>query len=356
MRIEKLPRTKGKCYLFADRINRFYFSGTDIAEGYLLVFDTAVYFTDLRYFSAAKEKLGGTGITSRVLISTEDVADEIKSRETDTVYIDYSRTTLTEYEEYKKLFGGVKIADCSALVFSLMAVKDDAEIANVKAACSIAEKAVADAMRYAYTGITESELKKYLETRIEELGGEGAAFDTIVAFGKNAAVPHHETGDTRLKPDEEILIDTGAKVNGYLSDITRTAFFGTPDGEFLRAYGAVLSANEKAEREIVGGIGCMAADKIARDALDAAGYGRFFTHSLGHGVGLNIHEKPYLSPKSGETLAENAVFTVEPGVYLDGKFGIRIEDTCVIVKGKVKRLFSDDKSLMILKPKKKKTK
>ena len=352
MRLEKLPRNKSKCFLFKDRLNRFYFSGTDIAEGFLLIAEKSVYFTDLRYYSAAKTKIAGAGLVPRVFNGISDVAKELKAQNIKAVYIDYTRTTLSEYEEYKKVFGGAKICDCSATLASLRFIKDDAEILSVKAACEIAEKAVGDAMRHAYEGITERELKKYLETRMEELGSEGAAFDTIVAFGKNAAVPHHETGETRLKKNHVILIDTGCKINGYCSDITRTAFFGTPDTEFLKAYDAVFCANLKAEEKIREGMSGKDADKIARDLLTGRGYGEYFTHSLGHGVGLEIHENPRLSPKSDDVLKSGTVFTVEPGVYIEGKFGIRIEDTCVMENGRAVRLFKDDKKPLIIKAEK----
>ena len=205
-----------------------------------------------------------------------------------------------------------------------------------------------EAFSHLYEGMTERELKKFVEDRMSALGGEGAAFDTIVAFGKNAAVPHHETGDAQLIANQAVLIDTGAKVNGYCSDITRTAFFGEPDDEFLKAYNAVLDANVKAEEEIYVGLSGKAADKIVRDVLTARGYGEYFTHSLGHGVGLEIHESPYLSPKSDEILDNGTVFTVEPGVYIDGRFGIRIEDTCIMENGRAKRLFTDDKKPRII--------
>ena len=154
-----------------------------------------------------------------------------------------------------------------------------------------------------------------------------------------------------LQPDQPILIDTGCLCGGYCSDITRTAFFGTPDKEFTDAYDAVLSANIIAEEKIYADISGRAADKFARDLLTERGYGEYFTHSLGHGVGLEIHEFPHLSPAKDEILAENSVFTVEPGIYIDGKFGIRIEDTCVMRGGKAVRLFSDDKSLTVIDPK-----
>lgn len=354
MRNGKLDCKSGQGYLIGDRINRRYLSGIDAAEGFLLYSARPVYFADLRYFSAVKEKLRGTGVKPAVYNGTDSVKAEISSQEIKELYIDFTRVTLSEYEEYKKAFGGVEIRDCSAALSALRSVKNAAETANIRKACEIAETAVKDAFSYAYEGITETELRKYLEERMEALGGEGAAFDTIVAFGKNSAVPHHETGDDRLEADSAILIDTGCRVNGYCSDITRTAFFGEPDGEFLRAYKAVYSANIAAEREIHAGISAKDADAVARDILGAAGYRGYFTHSLGHGVGLEIHESPRLSPKSDEMLEENAVFTVEPGIYIDGMFGIRIEDTCVMSGGKAVRLFKDGKELTVLPVKKRK--
>ena len=144
-------------------------------------------------------------------------------------------------------------------------------------------------------------------------------------------------------------MDTGALFNGYCSDLTRMAFFGTPDEEFKNAYDAVLTANLTAFDKIVGGMSGKDADAIAREVLKQRGYGDYFTHSLGHGVGLEIHERPNVSPRSRDNLEENAVFTVEPGVYLNGKFGIRIEDTATIKNGKAERLFTDSKELFVIK-------
>lgn len=340
----------GNCYLFKDEVNRRYLSGVDIAEGYFLYSENPVYFTDLRYFSAAKVKLEKAGITAKVLHGFPDITAEIKAQGITAVKIDFTRTTVSEYFTYKKLFS--EIDDCSKELSALRAVKSAAEIENIKRACEISEKAVEKTFALARAGITERELLKILEDITFSLGAEGMAFDTIVAFGENAAVPHHETGDAKLAKNQVVLIDTGCTINGCCSDITRTAFFGMPDREFLRAYNAVLLAGVKAEREIYAGISGKDADKIARDELISSGYGEYFTHSLGHGVGLEIHENPYLSPKSNDILTDGAVFTVEPGVYIEGKFGIRIEDTCVMENGRAKRLFNDDKKPLVIKAEK----
>lgn len=346
--MKNLPVLQGQCYYFEDRLNRRYCSGVDIAEGYFIYSDSPAYLTDLRYFSAAKVKLKKVGITALKYKSTDDIKREILKRDIKTVFIDFSKITLTRYEELKSVFKGIEIKDCAETILSLRQVKTEDEIKSIEKACKISEKAVKETFAYVREGITEKELLKILEDITFSLGGESMAFDSIVAFGVNSAVPHHETGKTKLKCGDAVLIDTGCKVNGYSSDITRTAFFGKPDKEFLSVYNSVLAANVKAESEIYAGISGSAADKIARDELFVRGYGKYFTHSLGHGVGLEIHENPRLSPSSNDILAKNSVFTVEPGVYLDGKFGVRIEDTCVMTPAGAKRLFKDSKKLRIL--------
>jgi Xaa-Pro aminopeptidase len=196
-------------------------------------------------------------------------------------------------------------------------------------------------------GVTELELKEKLLTFYGELGAQGESFDTIVAFGKNSAVPHHQTGVTVLERGMPILIDTGCLVDGYASDFTRTVYFGKPTKEFISAYNAVKQANEYAIENIKDGTYTDQADGYARAVLKKYGLEEYFTHSLGHGLGLEIHEYPTLSIKRKDRLENKMLFTIEPGVYFDGKFGIRIEDT-VLLDGKAERLYTDKKDLIIL--------
>ena len=332
--------------LITDRLTRKYLMGVDIAEGYLITGKDTAYFTDARYFYAAKEKLDGTGILALLYTGQQDISSYIKKSGATALYIDYTRTTVKEYENYKKI--GLDIKDCSNTLELLRSVKSQSEITHIKKACEIIESALYFVLKTIKVGDTELEIKERIETEMIKLGAESASFDTIVAFGKNSAVPHHETGKTPLKPNTVILIDTGAVYKGYCSDITRTLFFGTPTDKFISCYNAVLLANESAEREITAGMKTDQADKIARDVLGKSGLDKYFTHSLGHGVGLEIHEYPTLSPKKSPILENGTVFTVEPGVYFDGEFGIRIEDTVLLTDGKVQRLFSDDKQLIKL--------
>ena len=186
---------------------------------------------------------------------------------------------------------------------------------------------------------------------MRKLGAQGLAFDTIVAFGAHAAVPHHETGNTKLKFGDEILIDFGCRVNGYCSDITRTFLFGDDKKHeaFKKAYDAVLTAHELVKEQLISGMTGEQGDAIARNYLETQGYGKLFTHSLGHGIGLNVHEFPSVRPKGVDILQDGMVFSDEPGVYVKGEYGILIEDTITLKDGKVKSFMSKtDRNLLIL--------
>ena len=344
--MKNIPIEKDCAFLITDRLTRKYLSGVDIADGFLILGKRMVAFTDARYFYAAKQTFQKVGIDCYLYKGVESLGEYLKEIGAKTLLLDYDKTTLKEYGVYKNF--GLNIADGSALIEKARSVKDERELDCIKRACMIAQKAYHEALKFVKKGISEIQLRDKIEALILSYGADEVAFDTIVAFGENAAVPHHETGETVLTDNQVILVDMGCKVNGYCSDLTRTAFFGNPDVKFLSAYSAVLNANELAEENIFSTLSAKAADGIARDFLSENGYGEYFTHSLGHGVGLEIHEYPTLSPRSNAVLTENMVFTVEPGVYFDGEFGIRIEDTVLIKNGKVERLFTDDKRLLIL--------
>lgn len=345
--MKKFPIEKQCVYLLTDRLTRKYVCDADVAEGYLLISEQeACLFTDARYFQAARLTMANVGVNCRLFNSLEDIKSYLEQFVGCTLFIDYSKTTVKEYNLYKTL--GLVLDDCETLVAQMKAVKNQDELSCIKRACVIAQNAYHTAIKTVYEGMTETELKDRIESLMVQYGAEGASFETIVAFGANGAVPHHVTGNSKLKRGQPILIDMGANVNGYFSDLTRTAFFGKPSDKFLACYEAVKTANQLAQSKIVSGMKTDQADAIARSYLSDKGLGEYFTHSLGHGVGTEIHEFPTLSPRKSDELKENMVFTIEPGVYLDGEFGIRIEDTVVIKNGKVERLFSDDKELIIL--------
>ena len=333
--------------LITDEKQRMYFLGFHSSAGYVLITREKTYFVvDNRYLKAAEKALKPKGIEVVLGADYSFLTRLAEEKGYKTVAIDYGVVTLAGFEALKAL--GFAYTDASAEIRDLMSVKTEEEIKYIKKACDIAEKAWLDTLPFIKEGVTERQVANELEYNFKKRGASGTSFDTIVAFGKNAAVPHHETGDTKLKYGECVLMDFGCLYKGYCSDMTRTMFYGEPTEPFKKAYLAVLTAHMKAAEGIKEGMTGKEADGIARDVLSSLGYGKYFTHSLGHGIGVNIHEYPYLSPKGETALKNNMVFSNEPGVYLDGKFGIRIEDSCHLENGKYKTFMKDDKSLIIL--------
>lgn len=335
------------CYILTDRFSRRYFSGADIAEGVVMLSaDSIIYFTDARYFSAAKPRLEKNGVKAVLFKDLSDIGAEIERRGITEIFADFDTATVREFEEYKTL--APVVSDGSDALKKICSVKTEYELENIRRACAITQKAFYKVLESVKVGVTENEIKSALLALYREYGAENESFDTIVAFGANSAVPHHETGNSVLKSGMAVLIDTGCVFNGYRSDFTRTFYFGKPVRKFTDSYDAVLRANELAISRITDGMRTDVADGIARKELEKRGLGKYFTHSLGHGLGLQIHEYPTLSPKRSDILENGSVFTIEPGVYFDGEFGIRIEDTVVLSHGKIERLYTDKKDLIIL--------
>ena len=337
---------KDNIYLITDEKQRTYLTGFRATDGFVVVKGGEKYlFLDPRYSHAAKKSVDKK-IATVVEGSRKEVFDFIKESGKKELFVDFNKTTLAEADAYSSL--GVTLKNCSEELAANMIVKSEAELGKIKKACKIAEQSLKEIQPLIKEGVTESELAAALETRFRIHGATGPSFETIVAFGENAAVPHHETGNTKLKKNECVLIDFGCVYEGYCSDMTRTFFYGKPDEEFLKAYKAVETAHVTAEKTIYAGITCVEADKIARDILTEKGYGKYFTHSLGHGIGVNIHEAPALSPKGKGTLENGMVFSIEPGVYINGKFGIRIENTVTLKDGVVSPMMKTGKKLVVI--------
>ena len=335
--------------LITDEKQRLYYLGFHSTDGYVILEkdNKKTFVVDNRYFHAAERILTKKGIKTVVGSDYTYLEELIAEKNIKKLGIDFTKVTVAAFETLKKL--GAELIDISKAIEYEMSVKTPLELSNIAKACKIAEKAFFDVLPLLKVGITEREVGNELEYNFKKYGASGTSFDTIIAFGKNAAIPHHETDDTRLKDNECVLMDFGCLYNGFCSDMTRTVFFGEPDNKFKDAYLAVLNAHMNAFYNIKAGMKGKQADAIARNILANYGLSKYFTHSLGHGIGVNIHEYPYLSPK-GEMILENGmVFSIEPGVYLNDKFGIRIEDSCYLENGGVKTFMKDKKALITVK-------
>ncbi len=232
------------------------------------------------------------------------------------------------------------------LLAPLRARKSPAEVEALARAAAQADRAMQAAIDACRPGVTEAEVAWIAEEAFRKDGAEQVPF-TLIASGPNGAHPHHHSGPRRLQAGEAVVLDMGASLDGYLSDITRMVFLGEPPAEFLKAYDAVLAANERGRAAVKPGATAHEIDHAARSTLAAAGYGDYFIHRTGHGVGLEIHEPPYIMAGNDQLLAEGMVFSVEPGVYLPGKFGIRIEDIVTVTASGVHTLTGFDHTLVV---------
>lgn len=246
----------------------------------------------------------------------------------------------------EKNVAGGKFTSADALIAPLRERKSADEIEILAQAAKQADLAMQAAVNACRPGATEAEVAAAVEVAFRESGAEVVDF-TIVGAGVNGAFPHHHSSGTRLKSGDAIVIDIGATHRGYKSDITRMVHLGKPTQEFTKAYDAVLQANQRAMAAVRPGVKAEEIDRLGRNVLETAGLGQYFTHRLGHGLGLDGHETPWIMHGNGTVLQEGMVFSIEPGVYLQGKYGIRIEDIVVVTSNGVRNLTGFDHALVI---------
>ena len=312
---------------------RAYLTGFYSTDGYVILDGTGcTLIVDSRYIEAAQKTLENSPI--RVIEGSYSKAVELL-RCYQNVGVAYPFTNATCYLALQK--EGFHLSDCMPALKSAMLYKSEEELSLIQRACEIAEDGLLSLLPEIKEGMKETDVAGLLEYKMRLLGASGTSFDTIVAFGENGSVPHHETGDRKLKFGDAVLIDFGCKYKGYCSDCTRTFLFGDDKKheEFKEIYSHVLTAHELVKEKLVAGMTGKEGDAIARDYLNSKGLAQYFTHSLGHGIGMQIHEYPTLSPRGEEKIENGMVFSDEPGVYLAGKLGIRIEDSVTMQNGKV---------------------
>ena len=321
--------------------NRYYLSGFSGSAGYLLITEqNALLATDFRYVEQAKgqspdyEVVRVTGELTGWLpeMLTGFKLKRLGFEAEHTVFATYQKLT-DIIEEMEFQFGLVPVA---GLIESLRVVKEPEEIELITRAAGVADAAMARVEDVIRAGMTEQAVAWEIESFLRQNGSDHLPFDVIVASGPNAALPHAIPSSRVINAGEPVVIDIGARVGGYTSDLSRTVCLGTPDDSFSRAYQAVLKAQARALELIRAEMTGSEADGLARVVLEEAGYGDAFGHSLGHGVGLVTHECPHLGPESVDRLSDGMVFTVEPGIYLAGWGGVRIEDIVVMENGKAR--------------------
>lgn len=317
--------------------------------GWILVGrDDAVLVTTFLYYGAAVDDADGVSVVRAEQRIHETIAGEIATRGLRRVGFDPTWFTVQMHSDLAAaLDGAAELAPVGPIVEPLRAVKDDAEVEQILVAVRLADQAMEALFGELRPGMTEVEAAWFLESYMRQRGAEGMAFEPGVAAGPNSAVPHHKPSDRPIQTGEPIWIDIGARVDGYCSDITRSVALGRADDEYRRVWQAVLDAQRKALDFIRPGRSSRECDLVARDYLGSVGLGDAFGHSLGHGVGLEIHEAPRLSRLVDEPLEAGMIVTVEPGAYLEGWGGIRHEELTLVTADGLRVLSRASKPLIL---------
>ena len=323
--------------------NRRYISGFNGTAGNLIITaDAAVLATDFRYIEQAPKQAPDFRVLRVSGGGSDWLTNLLKELGIRRLGFESQHMTVATHERLSKSFAeagngdGVSLVPTAGLVEEQRSVKDEGEMALLQRAVDIADQAFEEVSRIVKEGMTESEVAWLLERTMRELGAESVSFETIVATGPNAALPHHRADDTPIREGQPLLIDMGARYQGYCSDLSRTFCLGREDDTFREVYSTVLRAQLTAIENVRSGMTAGEADGLARAVIEEAGYGDTFGHSLGHGVGLDVHERPGVGPNSPVVLEDGMPFTIEPGIYISGWGGVRIEDIVVLENGKAR--------------------
>jgi Xaa-Pro aminopeptidase len=293
----------------------------------------ALFVTDGRYSAQSADQLGAAGVAARIEVSGEAQRDLVVDAATgeSVVGLEADHVTWSAARRYgDEWFGDADVVATTGLTEGLRIVKDAGEIDRIRAACAIADDALAEVRHRLAERPTEREFGFELDMAIRRLGASGNSFDTIVASGPNGARPHHRPTDRVVEEGDLVVIDFGALVDGYCSDMTRTVMVGEATPTQSRMLATVLESQTAGVEAVRAGIEARVVDAACRLVIDDAGWSAAFSHGTGHGVGLDIHESPRVAKTSGDTLAAGHIVTVEPGVYLPEHGGVRIEDTVVV--------------------------
>ncbi|OGF47435.1 MAG: hypothetical protein A2452_02835 [Candidatus Firestonebacteria bacterium RIFOXYC2_FULL_39_67] len=349
---EVLLRKRLDGLLVTSPVNNNYLSSfTGSTAAILLTQKNALFVTDSRYTEQAKKELSGGFELKEIKSSKEyyqSFLELVKKDGIKTLGVEAKQMTISQYEVLKKYLSKVKISFEPSLIESLRETKDDEEINKIRKAVEIAETAFKRTLKKLKPDILEIELAAELEYNMRLEGSERQAFSTIIASGERGAMPHGLASRKRINKGELIVMDFGAVYKGYCSDLTRTVGLGIINGQKRKHYKVVYEAQQKAVSTIKSGVNLSVPDKKARNYLKNNGMDKYFTHGLGHGIGLNVHENPSIGSRIKGIFKAGMVVTVEPGVYYSGEYGIRIENDVIVNEKGCEILGADQRRLVVL--------
>ena len=352
-RIENIQKrlNNNEAALISKPCNRFYLTGFNSSDGYVVITkNQAAFLVDFRYIEKAKEVVKFLDV-KLMENSLNDISTLLKNNKINNLYLESEYVSLSEFFKYQQAFLNVNIDNSNKLdniITSLRRIKTEDEITNIKKAQEITDKTFTYILNRIDINRTEKEIMLDMEFYLRGLGSQGVSFDFIVVSGKNSSLPHGEPTDKKINKGDFLTMDFGAVVNGYRSDMTRTVAIKSVTEEQKEIYNLVLNAQQKAIDSIKPGVICKDIDKISRDIIYNAGYKGCFGHGLGHSVGVEIHESPNFNTKCDTLLEKGMVMTVEPGIYLENRFGVRIEDMVYVTKNGCENLTKSNKELIIL--------
>ena len=327
----------------ASPVNRRYLSGFTGTSAYLLITrDDATIATDFRYWEQVQQQAAGFRLYKAQGGMEQWLPGLLQGLGGQRLAFESAHVSHHSYRAIRKVIQGLpeaerpKLVPTTNLVEGLRLIKDAEELAALQAAIDLGDDAFQHTAERVEPGWTEKQLAWEIEKYIREHGGERLSFETLVGGNERGAMPHCFPTDRVLKKGDGIVIDMGVALDGYMSDLTRTIFLGKPDDKFKRIYDIVLAAQQTATELVEAGMTGDQAHMLAHNVIDEAGHGDDFGHGLGHGIGLQVHEAPRLGKSSTDTLADGMVFTIEPGIYLTGWGGVRIEDIVVLQDGRAR--------------------
>jgi len=339
------------CVLITSDINRRYFTGMKSSDGTVIAFrDKAYLIIDFRYIEKARATVTAAEVIEQKKLYSQ-LNELIHKHSAANIAVESQTLTVSRLHTLRAQLKDVEVIDTDVLsneINALRSVKDEYELDCIKKAQAIAERAFEDILCFIHEGVTERQIALELNRLMFEYGAEDLSFETIALSGENTSMPHGVPSDKPVKNGEFVLMDYGAVYKGYHSDMTRTICVGEPDDEMRKVYNIVLEAQTAAINAAHAGMTGHELDEIARSIISDAGYDSCFGHSLGHGVGLEIHERPNASPNNMLPLNEGAVVTVEPGIYIAGRFGVRIEDFVILTENGCINLTKSAKNIISL--------
>jgi Xaa-Pro aminopeptidase len=346
---QKMSSTEYSAILITSRVNRLYVSGFNSSAGAMLLTDKdAYFFTDFRYIEAAKSNVTDAHIN---VVTTDETYEKqisaiIKEQGISKVGFENESLTFSEHQKWNEKLDA-ELVPAQDILTKLRAVKSRADLDKMIKAQRISEKAFIEVLPLVKPGITERQLAAELIYRILKNGADNVSFDPIIVSGVKSSLPHGTPGEEKIA-DGFVTFDFGAQFEGWCSDTTRTVCVGTPTDEMVNVYETVLKAQKAGIAQARAGVVGSSIDAAARDVIAAAGYGDYFGHGFGHGLGLEVHEDRFGSPTCTEEVPAGAVMTAEPGIYLPGKFGVRIEDTIFLTESGNENITKLEKSLLII--------